>query len=148
MSCPANSNYSSCMSACPASCNDLTSPSECESPCVEGCECLPGYVLSGSDCVPYKQCGCTYLNKYYEVQSLCGSDSSCSIKKYFLLLLILRISSFSPARNFVLETKSNCLIKFWCLEEGNREQITWSASETLPARTLKAGTWRKYVITL
>lgn len=92
ISCPANSKYSSCMSACPASCNDLTSPSECESPCVEGCECLPGYVLSGFDCVPYKQCGCTYLNKYYEVQSLCGSDSSHSTKQYFLLLVILTIS--------------------------------------------------------
>lgn len=133
------------MSACPASCNDLTSPSECTSPCVEGCECLPGYILSGFDCVPYKQCGCTYLNKYYEVQSLCGSDSSCSTKQYFLLLIILTISS---ACNFALETKSNCLIKFWSLEKGKREQITCSASETLPARILKAGTWRKYMITL
>lgn len=106
MSCPANSNYSSCMTACPASCNDLTSPSECESPCVEGCECLPGYVLSGFDCVPYKQCGCTYLNKYYEIgetfttddcsqkcqctesstvycsDEVCGSDEICGISNY------------------------------------------------------------------
>ncbi|XP_072789242.1 IgGFc-binding protein isoform X3 [Taeniopygia guttata] len=79
MSCPANSKYSSCMSACPASCNDLTSPSECESPCVEGCECLPGYVLSGFDCVPYKQCGCTYLNKYYEIGEIFTTDD-CSQK--------------------------------------------------------------------
>ncbi|OWK62257.1 Zonadhesin [Lonchura striata] len=79
ISCPANSKYSSCMSACPASCNDLTSPSECESPCVEGCECLPGYVLSGFDCVPYKQCGCTYLNKYYEIGEIFTTDD-CSQK--------------------------------------------------------------------
>ncbi|NWV38039.1 ZAN protein, partial [Grantiella picta] len=77
ISCPANSKYSSCMSACPASCNDLTSPSECESPCVEGCACLPGYVLSGFDCVPYKQCGCTYLNKYYEIGEIFTTDD-CS----------------------------------------------------------------------
>ncbi|XP_009332378.1 PREDICTED: uncharacterized protein LOC103925393 [Pygoscelis adeliae] len=106
ISCPANSNYSSCMSACPASCNDLTSPSECTSPCVEGCECLPGYILSGFDCVPYKQCGCTYLNKYYEIGEIfttddcsqrcqctesstvfcsnivCGSDETCGISNY------------------------------------------------------------------
>ncbi|XP_010077579.1 PREDICTED: zonadhesin-like, partial [Pterocles gutturalis] len=106
ISCPANSNYSSCMSACPASCNDLTSPSECELPCIEGCECLPGYVLSGLDCVPYKQCGCTYLNKYYEIGEIfttddcsqtcqctesstvscsnivCGSDEMCGISNY------------------------------------------------------------------
>ncbi|XP_061227383.1 LOW QUALITY PROTEIN: IgGFc-binding protein-like [Neopsephotus bourkii] len=106
ISCPANSNYSSCMSACPASCSDLTSPSECESPCLEGCECLPGYVLSGSDCVPYRQCGCTYLDKYYEIGEIfttddcsqrcqctesstvfcsnivCGSDEICGISNY------------------------------------------------------------------
>ncbi|XP_059711973.1 IgGFc-binding protein-like [Haemorhous mexicanus] len=79
MSCPPNSKYNSCMSACPASCNDLTSPSECESPCVEGCECLPGYVLSGFDCVPYKECGCTYLNKYYQIGEIFTTDD-CSQK--------------------------------------------------------------------
>lgn len=78
ISCPANSNYTSCASACPASCSDFTSPSECESPCVEGCECLPGYILSDSECVPYKECGCTYLDKYYEVQSPRGSHTSHS----------------------------------------------------------------------
>ncbi|NXW92949.1 ZAN protein, partial [Alopecoenas beccarii] len=77
--CPANSNYSSCMSACPASCRDFTSPSECESPCVEGCECLPGYVLSGSDCVPYRECGCKYLDKYYEIGETFITDD-CSQK--------------------------------------------------------------------
>ncbi|NWI16424.1 ZAN protein, partial [Crypturellus soui] len=77
MECPANSNYSSCMSACPASCADLASPSECDSPCVEGCECLPGYVLSGFDCVPYRQCGCTYLDKYYEIGETFTTDD-CS----------------------------------------------------------------------
>ncbi|NXN19452.1 ZAN protein, partial [Indicator maculatus] len=77
ISCPANSNYSSCTSACPASCSDFTSPSECESLCVEGCECLPGYVLSDSDCVPYKECGCTYLDKYYEMGEIFITDD-CS----------------------------------------------------------------------
>ncbi|XP_010287407.1 PREDICTED: zonadhesin-like, partial [Phaethon lepturus] len=71
-----------------------------------GCECLPGYVLSGFDCVPYKQCGCTYLNKYYEIGEIfttddcsqrcqctesstvscsnivCGSDEICGISNY------------------------------------------------------------------
>ncbi|XP_040423240.1 IgGFc-binding protein-like [Cygnus olor] len=107
MPCPANSKYSSCMSACPASCSDLTSPSECEWPCAEGCECLPGYVLSGFECVPYSQCGCTYLSKYYEVQYLSGPDSSGSAKQYFLLLIILTISLFSSAHNFTLETESD-----------------------------------------
>ncbi|KAF2978522.1 hypothetical protein EK904_011288 [Melospiza melodia maxima] len=120
MSCPPNSKYSSCMSACPASCNDLTSPSECESPCVEGCECLPGYVLSGFECVPYKQCGCTYLNKYYEVRSL------------WVRQLPLNTCNFAVE---TLETKRNCLIKFWFLEKGKRGQDLLVSSETLKWQT-------------
>ncbi|XP_069753664.1 IgGFc-binding protein-like isoform X1 [Narcine bancroftii] len=67
MACPENSQYSIQMSACPASCGNLGAPSECEAPAMEGCECMPGFVLSGFQCVPYKKCGCTYRNKYYEV---------------------------------------------------------------------------------
>ncbi|XP_018422430.1 PREDICTED: zonadhesin-like [Nanorana parkeri] len=66
LTCPANSVYKDCMSACPASCSNMASESECEAPCTEGCQCEPGYILSGYDCVPYKDCGCTYLNKYYK----------------------------------------------------------------------------------
>lgn len=120
MPCPANSKYSSCMSACPASCSDLTSPSECEWPCAEGCECLPGYVLSGFECVPYSQCGCSYLNQYYEVQCLSGPDSSDSAKQYFLLLIIWTISLFSSARNFTLETESDLFNN--TLVSGGREE--------------------------
>ncbi|XP_078420741.1 IgGFc-binding protein-like [Cetorhinus maximus] len=65
--CPSNSRYTMQMSACPASCSNLAAPSECEAPAMEGCECLPGFVLSDFQCVPYKDCGCTYQNKYYEV---------------------------------------------------------------------------------
>lgn len=118
MSCPSNSKYNSCMTACPASCSDMTSPSECESPCVEGCECLPGYILSDSDCVPYRECGCTYLDKYYEVQCLSRPDSPCSAKQYFLVLIILIISLFSSACNF--ETKSNLFNNI--LVSGGREE--------------------------
>ena len=120
MSCPPNSKYNSCMTACPASCSDMTSPSECESPCVEGCECLPGYVLSDSECVPYRECGCTYLDKYYEVQCLSRPDSSRSAKQYFLVLIILIISLFSSACNFALETKSKLFNNI--LVSGGREE--------------------------
>nr|XP_033814887.1 IgGFc-binding protein-like [Geotrypetes seraphini] len=77
MSCPPNSRYSKCMTACPASCSDLAAPSDCDMPCQEGCECLPGYVLSGFSCVPYKECGCTYLNKYYKAGERFTTDD-CS----------------------------------------------------------------------
>lgn len=59
------------MTPCPASCADLAAPSECEqTACVEGCKCHPGFVLSDQDCVPYSQCGCNYLDRYYLVRLL------------------------------------------------------------------------------
>ncbi|XP_078265901.1 zonadhesin-like [Rhinoraja longicauda] len=67
MVCPDNSQYNMQMPSCPASCANFGAPSECESPTVEGCDCLPGFVLSDFHCVPYKTCGCTYRTKYYEV---------------------------------------------------------------------------------
>uniref|UniRef100_A0A3B4FS14 VWFD domain-containing protein n=1 Tax=Pundamilia nyererei TaxID=303518 RepID=A0A3B4FS14_9CICH len=71
LSCTANSTYSPCMSSCPASCANLAAPSECEvTSCVEGCQCAAGFVMSEGTCVPYAQCGCTFLNRYYPVSGL------------------------------------------------------------------------------
>ncbi|XP_019630656.1 PREDICTED: zonadhesin-like [Branchiostoma belcheri] len=56
MDCPANSTYSSCTSACPSTCVNPSASDNCTLPCVEGCECNPGYVLSGLDCVPIEDC--------------------------------------------------------------------------------------------
>ncbi|KAM8746516.1 zonadhesin, like [Acanthopagrus schlegelii] len=69
LSCDANSTYSSCMSPCPASCADLSAPAECDTPhCTEGCQCAAGFVMSEGVCVPYAQCGCTFLNRYYPLK--------------------------------------------------------------------------------
>lgn len=59
------------MSSCPASCANLAAPSECDvTSCVEGCQCAAGFVMSEGTCVPYAQCGCTFLNRYYPVSGL------------------------------------------------------------------------------
>ncbi|KAJ8338240.1 hypothetical protein SKAU_G00372060 [Synaphobranchus kaupii] len=66
LTCPANSTYEASMSPCPSSCADLAAPSECvETFHTEGCQCDPGHVLSGTNCVPYTQCGCTFQERYY-----------------------------------------------------------------------------------
>ncbi|KAK7909334.1 hypothetical protein WMY93_014018 [Mugilogobius chulae] len=66
LSCGGNSTYSSCMTSCPASCADLAAPSECDSAmCTEGCQCASGYAMSEGLCVPFSQCGCTFLSRYY-----------------------------------------------------------------------------------
>ncbi len=70
------------MTPCPASCADLAAPSECEqTQCVEGCQCAPGFVLSDLNCVPYSECGCTYLNRYYQV-SLFNACQILQVKSY------------------------------------------------------------------
>ncbi|XP_051569103.1 IgGFc-binding protein-like [Myxocyprinus asiaticus] len=78
LECVANSTYSTCMTPCPASCADLAAPSECEqTECVEGCQCAPGFALSDNDCVPFNQCGCTYLGRYYTLKETFVTDD-CS----------------------------------------------------------------------
>eukprot|EP00062_Callorhinchus_milii_P025552 gi/632986659/ref/XP_007910360.1/ PREDICTED: zonadhesin-like [Callorhinchus milii] len=80
--CPKNSQYKACTSSCPASCADLAAPSECDAPCTEGCECLPGFVLSDFKCVPFRECGCVHRGKYYEIGDRfvtedCSEDCRC-----------------------------------------------------------------------
>ncbi|XP_037615491.1 zonadhesin, like [Sebastes umbrosus] len=85
MTCDANSTYSPCMSPCPASCADLAAPSECDTTsCMEGCQCAAGFVMSEGICVPYAQCGCTFLNRYYTLKEKfvtedCSEACECSM---------------------------------------------------------------------
>ncbi|XP_028851976.1 zonadhesin, like [Denticeps clupeoides] len=83
--CGPNSVYSSCMTSCPASCADMAAPSECEqTECVEGCQCAPGFVMSGDMCVPYTACGCSFLGRYYPLKETfvtenCAQSCECTI---------------------------------------------------------------------
>nr|XP_025720382.1 zonadhesin [Callorhinus ursinus] len=58
LTCPPNSRYTLCAGLCPATCHPSFSGMSCQNRCVEGCECNPGFVLSGLQCVPRSQCGC------------------------------------------------------------------------------------------
>lgn len=70
IACPANSHYNPCTSACPATCTDPLASNNCSKPCVEGCECNDGFVISGAQCVSMSNCGCLQNDKYYEVCSI------------------------------------------------------------------------------
>ncbi|KAM9231053.1 IgGFc-binding protein-like [Leptosomus discolor] len=63
--CPTNSYYDPCMTACPATCVDRQAPQNCSKPCVEGCACASGFLLSGDSCVPEARCGCLFEGNYY-----------------------------------------------------------------------------------
>ncbi|XP_059010685.1 zonadhesin isoform X2 [Mustela lutreola] len=58
LTCPPNSRYRLCAPRCPATCFPSFLGMSCKNRCVEGCECNPGFVLSGLQCIPQSQCGC------------------------------------------------------------------------------------------
>ncbi|XP_067294460.1 IgGFc-binding protein [Pseudorasbora parva] len=66
--CKAHSHYEVCATGCPQTCRGLAEPKSCrDTPCVEGCTCDNGFVLSDGECVAAQQCGCTYKNQYYQL---------------------------------------------------------------------------------
>ncbi|NWW60752.1 FCGBP protein, partial [Ifrita kowaldi] len=67
LQCPPNSYYDPCMTGCPATCVDRQAPQNCSKPCVEGCACSSGFLLSGDTCVPEANCGCLFEGNYYTV---------------------------------------------------------------------------------
>lgn len=79
LKCPPGSSYSHCAPACPQpSCQNPAGES-CDLPCVEGCVCNPGLILSGDKCVPLSECGCTDEDgKYRPVGDSWFSETDCS----------------------------------------------------------------------
>ncbi len=75
--CPENSHYELCGSACPLTCMGLGSPVNCTIPCVETCTCDPGFVRSGSECVPSSQCGCSFNGHYVPAGEAFWADDAC-----------------------------------------------------------------------
>ncbi|KAJ6663734.1 hypothetical protein lerEdw1_009813 [Lerista edwardsae] len=76
-SCPENSQYVACGSACPATCNDLNAPEKCHLPCLETCQCQSGYVLDGGKCIPKDRCGCIYHGHLYAPNEHFWGDQQC-----------------------------------------------------------------------
>ncbi|XP_016064626.1 PREDICTED: IgGFc-binding protein [Miniopterus natalensis] len=78
LSCPPNSRYEPCGPPCPASCNPEVKPANCSGrPCVEGCVCLPGFVVSGSACVAASTCGCIYQGRPLAPGQQVWADQQC-----------------------------------------------------------------------
>ncbi|XP_076431039.1 IgGFc-binding protein-like [Peromyscus maniculatus bairdii] len=82
IACPDNSHYELCGPPCPASCPPParhTTPAACDGPCVEGCQCDQGFVLSAKQCVPLDGgCGCWANGTYYEPGTEFWTDATCS----------------------------------------------------------------------
>ncbi|XP_051263188.1 IgGFc-binding protein isoform X2 [Dicentrarchus labrax] len=79
VTCPSNSHYKVCGSACPSSCSPQ--PELCPKVCVEGCFCDTGYVQSGRECVVKETgCGCNHDGRYYLPGEVFWADTQCDKK--------------------------------------------------------------------
>ncbi|XP_066494912.1 IgGFc-binding protein-like [Tiliqua scincoides] len=77
--CPENSQYKACAAPCPATCNDLARPSNCDSlPCVGSCQCNDGFVLDAGKCIPKASCGCIFEGKLFSPGEQFWGDGTCS----------------------------------------------------------------------
>ncbi|VDI74139.1 Hypothetical predicted protein, partial [Mytilus galloprovincialis] len=74
ITCKNNMRYSDAVSGCPATCVDPNAQNKCKDEPSEGCECLPGFLLSDRKCVPQKECGCIRNGNYYPLNTILVSD--------------------------------------------------------------------------
>ncbi|KAF7242404.1 IgGFc-binding protein, partial [Varanus komodoensis] len=79
LSCPVNSHYELCTRTCDFTCAALSAPSHCMGDCFEGCQCDPGYVFDGEECVSMDKCGCAYDGRYIKAGETILSNE-CSEK--------------------------------------------------------------------
>lgn len=80
VSCPLNSHFESCGTACPATCDAPSSSGPCTLACVETCQCDPDFVLDGDTCVPLSKCGCTHNGYHYHSNQTFWADERCTEK--------------------------------------------------------------------
>ncbi|XP_041091095.1 IgGFc-binding protein-like [Polyodon spathula] len=77
MTCPKNSQYEVCADTCGSACASIIAPLTCTSQCYEGCQCDPGFVFDGEQCVSSGNCGCSHNGRYMKVgESLMSADCS------------------------------------------------------------------------
>ncbi|XP_049644132.1 zonadhesin [Suncus etruscus] len=66
LSCPKFSKYNLCSRVCPENCYSNISGQNCQNRCTEGCQCDPGYLLSGLNCKAPRDCGCMdHYHRYW-----------------------------------------------------------------------------------
>ncbi|XP_060070842.1 IgGFc-binding protein-like, partial [Ylistrum balloti] len=82
ITCPKNMRYSAAVSGCPATCMMPNSEHNCVLEDTEGCECLPGFLLSGTECVPQEKCGClTPKGDYFPLGTTFVSEDCTTVTK-------------------------------------------------------------------
>ncbi|XP_048245056.1 mucin-19-like isoform X7 [Haliotis rufescens] len=80
--CEENKEYTTCVSACPVTCDNVHDPPTCTtSNCEPGCVCKPGFVKEGDRCVESNQCPCHHGGKaYFEDDKIVMDCNECTCK--------------------------------------------------------------------
>ncbi|NWQ93779.1 FCGBP protein, partial [Burhinus bistriatus] len=79
LSCPKNSDYTACGTACPPTCNNPAMPADCDAlACVETCQCQEGFVLHADECIPQAECGCVFEGRLHGLREEFWGDSTCT----------------------------------------------------------------------
>ncbi|XP_073426567.1 IgGFc-binding protein-like [Dendrobates tinctorius] len=83
--CQEKSQYSQCTQTCGITCYGLLAPTTCTDRCFEGCECDPGYVFDGNNCVTIDHCGCLHNGRYLKTNEsvrneVCSQECTCDPK--------------------------------------------------------------------
>ncbi|KAM9299513.1 IgGFc-binding protein-like [Gastrophryne carolinensis] len=82
MECIGNSTYQLCGSSCPPTCQDSEAPFKCKEPCIETCNCDPGFVMIEGRCQPKENCGCYYQGRFLSPGTTFWDDLVCKKKCY------------------------------------------------------------------
>ncbi|XP_077384324.1 IgGFc-binding protein [Festucalex cinctus] len=80
LTCPINSHYELCGSACQATCGNPEPRQNCSLPCLELCRCNRGHLLSDGECVLPSKCGCVQNGSYYPPTKPFWMDEQCQEK--------------------------------------------------------------------
>ncbi|XP_041365590.1 SCO-spondin-like, partial [Gigantopelta aegis] len=80
--CPDKMEYSTCVSPCPVTCDNMHDPLTCSNAnCKAGCECKPGFVKEGDNCINKTMCPCHHGGKaFYEGDKITMDCNQCVCK--------------------------------------------------------------------
>ncbi|KAM6967545.1 IgGFc-binding protein-like [Aplochiton taeniatus] len=80
ITCPPKTHYELCADTCSSSCSAVEEAVRCPA-CTEGCQCDPGLLFDGLQCVPMGACGCVLEGRYFksgESVTLDDCSQTCS----------------------------------------------------------------------
>uniref|UniRef100_A0A8C6Y184 VWFD domain-containing protein n=1 Tax=Naja naja TaxID=35670 RepID=A0A8C6Y184_NAJNA len=105
-SCLPNSHYELCGNGCPSTCRDLANSNSCDAPCVEGCVCDSGFILSGDECVPLTECGCVHEGRYYKKGAEFYPTNTCREKCRCVDVGVVDLVTFGGSHYVTLDGNS------------------------------------------